>query len=83
MTSAEGSIVTLLVTIGYVWVAILLFFGTMVTHDYTMNKNILTILGTVVAMVVIMFVAILFSSLVIKMVTFVMSVFAEISNRIS
>ena len=83
MTSAEGSIVTLLVTIGYIWVAILLFFGTMVTHDYTMNKNILTILGTVVAMVVIMFVAILFSSLVIKMVTFVLSVFSEISNRIS
>ena len=55
----------------------------MVTHDYSMNKNVLTVLGTIVAMAVIMFVAILFSSLLIKMVTFVISIFTEIGNRVS
>ena len=35
-----------------------------------------------VAMAVIMFIAILFSSLVIKMVTFVMAIFTEIGNRV-
>ncbi len=83
MTQSEGSIVSLLVSIGYIWVGILLFFGTMVTHDYSMGKNVLTVLGTIVAMVVIMFVAILFSSLLVKMVTFLISIFSEIGNRVS
>ena len=81
-TSSEGSIVTLLVTLGYVWVGILLFFGTLVTHDYSINKNIVSTLCTIVAMMIIMFIAILFSGLVVKMVTFVSSVISEISNRI-
>jgi len=82
LTASEGSIVSLLVTVGFVWVALLLFFGMVVTHDYSIGKNIITIIGTIVAMVVIMFVAILFSSLIIKMVSFLISLFAEIGNRI-
>ena len=82
-TVSEGQMITMLVTIGWIWTAILLFFGTLITHDYTMNKNILTILGTILAMVVIMFVAILFSSLLIKMVTFIISIVTEIGNRAS
>ena len=81
-TVSEGSMVTLLVTIGYVWVGLLLFFGTSVTHDYSMGKNIITILGTIVAMAVIMFIAILFSSLVMKMASFVIGIFTEIGNRL-
>ena len=82
MTTSEGAMVTLLSTLGFVWVGILLFFGTLVTHDYSLGKNFITILGTIVAMVVIMFIAILFSSLVIKMVQFVISIFNEIGNRV-
>ncbi len=81
-TVSEGGIVSLLVSIGWVWVAILLFFGMSVTHDYSTGKNVITTLGTIVAMAVIMFIAILFSSLVIKMVTFVMAIFTEIGNRV-
>ena len=82
MTVSEGAMVSLLVTLGYVWVGILLFFGMQVTHDYTMGKNFITILGTILAMVVIMFVIILFFSLVAKMVTFVVAIFTEIGNRL-
>ena len=82
LTATESQMVTLLVSIGYVWVAFLLFFGTLVTHGYSIGKNVITILGTILAMVVIMFVAILFSSLVIKMVTFIVSLVTEIWNRI-
>jgi len=82
LTSSEGSMVGLLVTFGYVWVGILLFFGMLVTHDYTTNKNFITVLGTIVAMAIIMFVAILFSSLVVKMVTFIIALITEIGNRI-
>ena len=81
MTTTEGSMVNLLVTIGIIWMAMLLFFGTLVTHDYSLGKNVITMLGTVLAMLVIMFVIILFSSLVMKMVTFVIAIFKEVGNR--
>ena len=82
MITSEGTMVTLVITLGYVWVGLLLFFGTLVTHDYSLGKNFITILGTIVAMAIIMFIAILFSSLVIKMIQFVISIFAEIGNRV-
>ncbi len=81
MLTTEASMVNLIITIGLIWAAMLLFFGMLVTHDYSMGKNFITVLGTIVAMVVIMFVIILFSSLVIKMVTFVIAIFKEIGNR--
>ena len=82
LTASEGSMVSLLVTFGYIWVGILLFFGTLVTHDYSIGKNVLTVLGTIVAMVVIMFIAVLFSNLVIKMITFISAIITEIGNRL-
>ena len=82
LTKGEGSMVSLLITIGFIWVVMLLFFGMLVTHDYSMGKNVITALGTIVAMAVIMFVAILFSSLVVKMVTFLISLISEIGNRV-
>ncbi len=82
MTSSEGSMVSLIVTLGYVWVGILLFFGMLVTHSYSINKNIATTLGTILAMAIIIFVIVLFSSLVAKMVTFVFAIFSEIANRV-
>ena len=81
LTTTEGSIVNLLVTFGYVWVGILLFFGMSVTHDYSISKNIITTLGTIVAMAVIIFIAVLFSSLVMKMAGFIIGIFTEIGNR--
>ena len=82
-TSTEGAMVSLLVTFGYIWMGILLFFGVLVTHDYSLGKNIITILGTIVAMLIILFVAILFITLVIQMITLVVSLTSEIGNRLA
>ncbi len=82
MTTSEGSMVSLLVAIGYVWVGILLFFGTMVTHDYTMGKNFITVIGTIVAMAIIIFVIVLFSSLVAKMVSFILALISEVAGLV-
>ncbi len=81
VTLNESQIVTLLVTIGFIWALGLIFFGMMVTHDYTMYKNIVTVLGTIVAMLLIMFVAILFTSLLGKILSFVTSIATELSYR--
>ena len=78
----EVSILNFLTTIAFIWLGLLLILGTQVTHDYTMGKNIITILGTLVAMVFIMFVAILFSTLITKMVSLVTNIVTEIQFRI-
>ena len=60
----------------------LIFFGTMVTHDYTMSKNLVIILCTVVGMAFIMFLGVLFTSLVMDMVSFVTNIVSEINYRL-
>ncbi len=82
VTGAEAQIVQFIVTIAYIWAGLLLFFGTMVTHDYSMGKNFLTVIGTILGMCIIMFIAILFSSLVGKMISFVSNIIVEISYRL-
>ena len=82
LTVTEGTMVSLLITFGFIWVVLLLFFGMLVTHDYSIGKNMITTIGTIVAMAIIMFIAILFSSLVVKMVSFVISLVTEIGNRV-
>jgi len=78
----ESAIITLLVSIGYVWTGLLLFFGVMVTHDYSFGKNILTVLGTLAGMVIIMFVTLLFSGLLGKIVSFIVNIYTELSLRV-
>ena len=77
----EMAITTLLVSVAFIWAAILLIFGTAVTHDYSMGKNAITIIGSIVAMALIMFMVILFSSLIGKIVSFISSLVIEISYR--
>ena len=80
--ASEKDILQLLITVAFIWMALLLVCGMMVTHDYTIGKNILTILGTIVGMVCIMFIAILFSTLLGKLVGFVTNIVEEIRFRI-
>ena len=79
--ATETDIVGFIGTLAFIWLGLLLFFGTMVTHDYSMGKNVVTVLGTIVAMVFIMFVAILFTTLVGKIVSLVTNIVTEIQFR--
>lgn len=83
VTTSETGFVSLLNGVCYVWLFLLLFFGTMTTHDFSMGKNIIMTIFTIVTMMVIMFVAVLFSSLLVKMVSFVSNIVTEISYRVS
>ena len=82
VVAEELDILKLVIALGFIWAGFLLFFGTMVTHDYNMGKNLVTVLGTIVGMAFIMFLAILFASLVMDMVTFVNDIVAEINYRL-
>ena len=68
-------------TLAFIWVGILLVFGTMVTHDYSMFKNIIMILATIVGMVFIIFIVLLFSMLLSKLVSLVTNLITEIQYR--
>jgi len=80
--STELQIVDFINTVAMIWAFLLIFVGMMVTHDYSIPKNIITTLGTIVAMAFIMFVAILFTTLVGKMVSFVTNIIVEINYRL-
>ncbi len=79
--STETQIISFLGTLAFFWMGLLIFFGTMVTHDYSMGKNVITVLGTVVGMVFIMFVAVLFTTLVGKIVSLITNIVTEIQYR--
>ncbi len=81
VTQSEAGMVNLFITIAWGWTAILLFFGTMITHDYSLVKNVLTCLGTIIGMAFIMFLAILFSTLLMKVVGFVSNIATELAYR--
>ncbi len=77
----ETGILTLLINIGYIWTFMLIFFGAQTTHDYTMGKNLIMTLATILGMAVVMFIGILFTSLISNMVSFVTNIFVELQYR--
>ena len=81
VVSSEKDILTLLITVAFIWMGMLLILGVQVTHDYTIGKNLLTVLGTILGMVCIMFIVLLFSFLLGKLVGFVTNIIDEISFR--
>ena len=81
LTLSEATIYSMLTSVAWIWLGLLLFFGTMVTHDYSIGKNMITCLGTIVAMAVIMFCCILFSTLMMKIVSFISGIVVELSYR--
>ncbi len=81
VTLNESSLLTLALGVALFWVGFLLFFGTMVIHDYTLFKNVLTTLATIVGMAFIMFLGVLFSSLIGKIISFVSGIITELSYR--
>ena len=81
VTTSEAGLVTLVTTLAFTWMGIMVFFATMVTHDYSMGRNILTFLGTIVGMALIMFVAVLFTTLVGKIVSLITNIVTELQYR--
>ena len=82
LTQNESNFVALLSGAAFVWPFLLLFFGIMVTHHYTLGQNILSFLFTVLGMLIILFIGFLRVQLCGRMVSFVGNIVTEISLRI-
>ena len=81
VTEEELAILNMVGVIMMIWFGALLFFGIMVVHDYSLGKNVVTFIGTVVGMMFIIFITVLFSGLLMKMVQFVNSIYIEVTYR--
>ncbi|MEC0206705.1 Yip1 family protein [Paenibacillus lautus] len=81
ITLREASFYYLLDTVASIWFVWLLFVGTMTVHQYTVTKTIITMLLTLVVMGVIIFLGLLFFSLIQQMVSFVYTIYQELSLR--
>ena len=78
---SEVQLIDLLVGIAFVWTIMLLFFGTMITHDYPLFKNLIIILSTIVAMAFIVFLVLLFGMLLSKLISLATNIVTEIQYR--
>lgn len=76
----EGSaaFLSMLSAVAMIWIVMLIFSGTCVTHQYSGGKTIVTLLLTVVGMLVILFLCLLTLTLMQQMVTFVQMLIKEI-----
>ena len=81
MTLSELDINTMITSLAFVWLGILVFFGMMVTHDYTLGKNFLTTIGTIIGVAFIIFVVALFSALCARVFKFFYIIYIELKLR--
>jgi len=81
-TLDESAMISLVMSIGFIWLGMLIFFGMATTHGYSMGKNILITVATIVGMMFIMFIMMLFTNLIQQMVMFVTDIVSEVSFRV-
>lgn len=78
----EGAFYYVAGAIAVVWTGFLLIIGTQITHEYETGKNLITNLLTVVGMQVVIFIGLLFLSVLAQLYGFLDTVYTEIAFRI-
>ncbi len=81
LTLSELELVGMIEALAFGWMVLLVFFGMMVTHDYSLGKNVITAIVSIVGIAFIIFLAGLFTTLVSKVFTFFQSIYIELSYR--
>jgi len=77
----ESPFLYLLDTVAVIWFAALLFIGMMTVHQFSIGKNVVTLFLTLIAIGVIVFLGMLFFSLIQQMVAFIATIVREFSLR--
>ncbi len=78
----EAMIVYVITGVGFVWTIFMLLAGLCVIHEYGFGKTVVSIFLTFVAAAIIMFLGILFFTLIEQMVLFIVSVGREFMRRL-
>lgn len=81
ITAEEGTFYYVFTVISYLWTIALLLLGMMITHQYSMKKTLVTTVLTLVGMAIILFIALLFFSVIQQFLTFIVTAYKEIRFR--
>ena len=81
LTAEEAAFYTFFDSVIITWVLALIFFGMMMTHDYSMGKSLLTASVSVVGICIMLFIGLLFISLVQEIITSFLDIYKELSFR--
>jgi hypothetical protein len=82
ITFDEGAVYWTLTGFSVLWTGILLFSGMMMVHDYSVGKTLLSSLLTIVGMGVMVFIFVVFFSLISDAIAYFISLYREILFRI-
>lgn len=81
-TYGEGAYISFFYTFALIWFLLLLFFGTITIHEYSLGKGIFTVLLTLLAMGIIVFISVILWNLMMQMVNFAAALYKELSLRL-
>ena len=82
VTVEEGAFYAVLSGVSLLWSGSLIVFAMMMIHDYTLGKTLAFILMSLFGMLVIIFVMLLFFSLISDGIAYIVSLYKEISFRL-
>lgn len=77
----EVAFYNMIISIGVAYAVILALMGIMTVHNYTLGKTLITVFLTFVAMLIIIFLIMLFYSLIQQLVMFISSIYTELIFR--
>lgn len=83
LTMEEGSLLSVLEGLGLIWSALLLVIGMVQVHDFGLGKTLLFLVMTVVGMAVVIFLLLLFLTLVSDGIGYIISMYKEINFRLN
>ncbi len=81
LSADEAFIYTTFHSIVMIWMLGLMFFGMLVTHDYSLSKAIIVTILTLVGMCLMLFIALTFSNIIQKIYDFAMDLYREFIYR--
>ena len=82
MTLNELVYLQMIDAVGYGWMLLMLVLGIQEIHEYSMGKMVKTTILTIIGAAIIVFIALLFFSLLQELGSFIYSVYREFSLRI-
>ena len=82
VTKDEGDFLTYFESLALVWCGALILVSVMQIHDYSLMKAIMAIIFSIVGMMIIVFLLLLFFSLISDAVAFFISIYKEILFRV-
>ena len=82
MTIKEAMFITYIDGITLLWTGMLLLFATVVVHQYSLAKTVVTSALTIVVMMILVFIGLLCISLVQQLVAFFDSIYKELVFRL-